>query len=76
MLRKGVSIELVCIDKDNVIAIDTNNESVKLTRNQRKLFTMYNNPEFLDMIYKEFSRPTILDDNFTITKNGKIVYTL
>ena len=76
MLRKGVSIELVCIDKDNVIAIDKENESVKLTRNQRKLFTMYNNPEFLNMIYKEFSRPTILADNFTITKNGKIVYTL
>lgn len=76
MLRKGVSIELVCIDKDNVIAIDKENESVKLTRNQRKLFTMYNNPKFLDMIYKEFSRPTILADNFTITKNGKIVYTL
>lgn len=76
MIKKGECIELVCIDHDNVIAISKNNDSVKLTRTQRKLFTTYNNPEFLDKIYKEFSRPTILADNFTITKNGKVVYSL
>lgn len=53
------------IDDKTVKAFDKHNVPIKLTRFQRRLFTRYEKPDFIDQIYKEFSAD-ILDEGFTI----------
>ena len=74
-VKKGVKIQTVNIAEDGTItAMDEMRNPIALTRNRRNVLGKYKNPEYVDMIKKEFQNPGILSDDFTVIKNGKTVY--
>ena len=76
-MRKNTRIQYVEIKGRNVQAFDQNGASVKLSRQQRDMFTKYKSPDFIDNILREFSAD-ILSEDFYIKKfyddDEKIVF--
>lgn len=61
-MRKNTRIQRVEMYGKNVQAFDTEGNRVKLTRQQRDLFTKYKSPRFLENIFKEFSADILAED--------------
>jgi hypothetical protein len=74
-MKKKTRIQSIEItDKREVFAFDTEGVRVKLTRQQRNLFSEYKNPNFLEDVFREFGADVLAPD-FYITKHGDMVYT-
>lgn len=74
-MKKGVKIYNVNIAEDGKItAMDSSCDTIALTRTQRKILSNYKNPNYIDSIKKEFNNPNVLHDDFSVMKNGKIVF--
>jgi hypothetical protein len=74
-MKKGVKIYAVHIEDGKVTAMDADCNSIKLTRTQRNILQAYKKPGYIENIIKEFNNPGIIHNDFTVVKQGKIVYT-
>lgn len=73
-LKKGQKIWSVHIENGIVSAITKDAESISLTRNQRKVLTMYKKPSYIDLVCKEFSHNDPLAPDFSVIVDGELVY--
>lgn len=74
-MKKRTQIYIVNIDGQNVSAMDQNCDTIKLTRSQRSILSNYKNSDYIENIKKEWHNDHVIHPDFTVTKNGKIVYT-
>lgn len=75
-IRKGVKIHNVDISSDGTVtAKDVSCNTIALTRTQRNILSNYKHPDYIRLIVKEYNNPDILHEDYTVTKNGQIVYT-
>ena len=72
-IRKRTQIKKVVITKGFIEVFDTNDETIKLTRQQRNLLGHYKNPNFVENLQKEFGNNHILSDDFSIEHDGKVI---
>jgi hypothetical protein len=75
-LKKGKKIWAVYIDKSIVTAFTKDMTPIPLTRSQRNALTGYNKSNYIETICKEFSHKEPLHREFSIMKDGVLVYTL
>lgn len=79
-MKKGLFLAKVYITgSGTVTAYDIDRNEVKLTRNQRNLFTKYDKyteDDFIHHIIKEFSNPKILAPDFFIAVDDDVVFNL
>lgn len=74
-LKKGMKISLVTIVDGMVTALTKEGNEITLTSSQRKALTSYkNNANYVENIQKIFSNKDILDDDFKVVKNDKVVF--
>ena len=69
-MKKGVRIKKVSIDKGFVTAYDSEGNILKLTRGERNALIDYKSDNYIVNIQKVFGHKDILDDGFTVFKNG------
>lgn len=75
-MKKGVQIYNVDIaDRGTVTAMDVSCNTIALTRTQRNVLSNYKNTDYVTTVQKTFNNKNIFHKDFTVTKNGKIVYT-
>lgn len=74
-MKKGTQIWRVVVDEGSRVSImDSDRNPVKVTRSQRNALIDWKNEKFLVNIIKEFSNNKILHPEFTIVRNGEIVF--
>ena len=74
-LKKGMKISLVTIVDGIVTATTKDGYEITLTSSQRKALTSYkNNAKYVENIQKIFSNKDILDEDFKVIKNDKVVF--
>jgi hypothetical protein len=74
-LKKGMKISLVTIVNGIVTALTKEGNEITLTSSQRKALTSYkNNAKYVENIQKIFSNKDILDEDFKVVKNDKVVF--
>lgn len=74
-MKKGTQIWRVVVDESSRVSImDSDRNPVKVTRSQRNALIDWKNEKFLVNIIKEFSNNKILHPEFTIVRNGEIVF--
>lgn len=79
-MKKGLQLYRIEIDSSGRIACyckskkSDNEIMIPLTRSQRQLFKNYTSSSFIDDVIEEFGNPDVFHPNFTIVKNGNIVY--
>jgi hypothetical protein len=74
-IKKGKQIKKVIINKDIVTALDSDNNEIGLTRSQRKTLIRYKQKEYIQDIQKEWQNSHVIHTDFTVIKNGEVVYT-
>ena len=74
-MKKGKQFMNVTIDGDIVIAKDQDNNEIKLTRSQRMILKGYKDPGYILNIKKEWHNDHAIHPDFTVVKNGEVVYT-
>lgn len=72
-MKKGQKICSVTITKGIVVAKDAEGNDIKLTRTQRNLLSSVKSKTYIADIEKEWFKG-VLDNNFTIMKDGKAIY--
>jgi hypothetical protein len=75
-LKKGQKIWVVYIDKGIVTAFTKDMTAIQLTRSQRNALTGYNKSNYIETICKEFCHKEPLHREFSIMKDGTLVFTL
>lgn len=75
-LKKGKKIWSVTIDKGIVKAYTRGADEIPLTRSQRKVLSDYKNPNYIENICREFSHKEPIDGDFSVMKDGTIVFQL
>lgn len=75
-LKKGKKIWVVYIDKSIVTAFTKDMTPIPLTRSQRNALADYKSEHYIENICKEFSHKEPLDREFSVMKDGVLVYTL
>jgi hypothetical protein len=67
-------LKRITIDNGIINAYDQNGNRIKLSRSQRNAVTKYNVPNFEELVQKEWQNKNVIHDEFTITKDGELVY--
>jgi hypothetical protein len=75
-LRKGNKLWSVYIDRGIVTAFTKDGKHIPLTRSQRNALTGYNKSNYIETICKEFCHKEPLHREFSIMKDGTLVFTL
>lgn len=75
-MKKGTKIKTVYVDRGIIKAYTSDMTEIPINRSQRKALSDYNNPRYIENLSKEFSRKELLDEDFSIIKDGVLVYTL
>lgn len=75
-LKKGKKIWSVLIENGIVKAYTKDSVSIPLTRSQRNALSDYKNPDYIKNICKEFQHNEPLHREFSVMKDGVLVYTL
>lgn len=74
-MAKGKRIKRVDIVDGIVSATYDDNTPVKLTRAERRVFTNYKCPDYIEQIKKTFNNIGIVNvDDFHVYKNGMLKY--
>lgn len=76
MSKKGQKIWSLYIDRGIVNAFTKDNKSVSLTRSQRQVLSNYTNKNYIENVCKAFSNKECLHEEFSIMKDGVLVYKL
>lgn len=74
-MKKGIQIKRVIVDGDRVKAYDQSDTEIKLTRSQRSVLSSYKREDYIELITKEWHNDHAIHSEFTVEKNGKLVYT-
>jgi hypothetical protein len=74
-MKKGKQIMKVTIDNNLVKAFDNEMHPISLTRSQRTLLTHYKSQGYIEDISKEWHNNHVIHANFTVVKDGAVVYT-
>lgn len=74
-MKKGIQILKVTITDNLIKAFDDKMRPIPLTRSQRLILTQYKDKGYIESISKEWHNNHVVHDNFTVEKNGKVVYT-
>lgn len=74
-MKKGKQIMKVTIDNNLVKAFDNEMHPISLTRSQRTLLTHYKSSRYIEDISKEWHNNHVIHANFTVVKDGVVVYT-
>lgn len=75
-LKKGKKIWSVTIEKGIVKAYTRGADEIPLTRSQRKVLSDYKNHNYIENICREFSHKEPVDRDFSVMKDGTIVFQL
>lgn len=75
-LKKGQKIWAVYIDRGIVTAYTKDMTQIPLTRSERKVLSNYKNEKYIENICKEFCHKEPLHEEFSIMKDGTLVFTL
>lgn len=75
-MGKRSQIATVIISGQNITATNSKNEPVKLSRQQRLIFSKHKNWNFRDMLVDEFGSIDNLPKEFRIIKDGLEVFKL
>lgn len=75
-MKKGKKIKTVYVDRGIIKAYTSDMTEIPINRSQRKALSDYTNPRYIENLCKEFSRKELLDEDFSIIKDGVLVYTL
>lgn len=75
-LKKGQKIWAVYIDRGIVSAFTEDNKSIPLSRGQRNALTDYKKSNYIERICKEFCHKEPLHREFSVMKDGILVYSL
>ncbi|MBR5296332.1 MAG: hypothetical protein IKU29_00475 [Parabacteroides sp.] len=75
-LKKGQKIWAVYIDRGIVTAYTKDMTQIPLTRSERKVLSSYKNENYIENICKEFCHKEPLHEEFSIMKDGTLVFTL
>lgn len=73
-VKKGTQIWSVHIENGIVSAMDVHCETIALTRTQRNILRDYKSPDYIDNIKKEFCNPNIIHKDFSVLKDGVLIY--
>jgi len=73
--RKGIKIKQVIIQNGNVTAIDNDGESINLTRTERNILRGFRSNTYVQDIIKCFGNKNILDDDYSVIKDGETKFT-
>jgi ribosomal protein S8 len=74
-MKKGTQIMKVTINNNLIKAFDDKMRPIPLTRTQRTLLTQYKQTGYIESISKEWHNNNVIHDNFTVEKDGTVVYT-
>ena len=74
-MKKGKQIMKVTIDNNLIKAFDNEMRPISLTRSQRNLLTQFKSSRYIDDISKEWHNDHVIHNDFTVVKDGKVVYT-
>ena len=74
-MKKGIQIMKVTINNDLIKAFDDKMRPISLTRNQRQILAHYKQTGYAESISKEWHNNNVIHDNFTVEKDGVVVYT-
>ena len=74
-MKKNQQLKTIIIDGQMVTALDQNGDTIKLTRSQRNTLSSFKDSDYIENIKKEWHNDHVIHPDFTVTKNGKIVYT-
>ena len=74
-MKKGIQIMKVTIKNDLIKAFDDKMRPISLTRNQRQILAQYKKNGYIESISKEWHNNNVIHDNFTVEKDGVVVYT-
>ena len=74
-MKKGKQFYKVILDVEHISAIDQDSIDIKLTRSQRVLLGKYKDPNYILNIKKEWHNDHAIHPDFTVVKNGEVVYT-
>lgn len=75
-LKKGKKIWVVYIDRGIVTAFTKDMTSIPLTRSQRNALSDYKSKSYIENICKEFCHKEPLHEEFSVMKDGSLVYTI
>jgi hypothetical protein len=75
-LKKGKKIWCVYIDRGIVTAFTKDMTQIPLTRSQRNALSDYKNKDYIENVCKEFCHKEALHEEFSVMKDGMLVYTL
>lgn len=75
-LKKGQKIWAVYIDRGIVSAFTEDNKPIPLSRGQRNALTDYKRSDYIERICKEFCHKEPLHREFSVMKDGILVYSL
>ena len=74
-MKKGIQIMKVTINNDLIKAFDDKMRPISLTRNQRQILAQYKKNGYIESISKEWHNNNVIHGNFTVVKDGVVVYT-
>lgn len=73
-MRKGIKIKKVIITGRDVKAIDQNDNEIKITRSERNILMDYEDECYIALIKKMYANTKVLDENFSVVKDGEEVF--
>lgn len=74
-MKKGNKLTKVEITNGYVSAYKADGTTAKLSRSERNVLANYKSKSYVDDIIKAFGNPEILEDGFTVIKNGEVKFT-
>lgn len=76
-MKKGNKLAKVEITNGFVVVTKVDGSVAKLSRSERNALSNYKDRDYVNTIKKVFGNPEILEDGFTVVKNGvtKFTYT-
>ena len=74
-IKKGKQLKKVIINNGIVTALDSDNNEIGLTRSQRQILTNHKSKTYKQDIEREWQNSHVIHTDFTVIKDGEVVYT-
>lgn len=74
-IKKGKQLKQVIITNGIVTALDSDGNEIGLTRSQRQKLIRYKQEKYIQDIQKEWQNSHVIHNDFTVVKDGEVVYT-
>lgn len=74
-IKKGKQLKQVIITNGIVTALDSDGNAIGLTRSQRQILTNHKSKTYKQDIEREWQNSHVIHNDFTVVKDGEVVYT-